>query len=198
MEELIITSNDGRMSSLEIAQITEREHKDVMRSIRNMEESWLKIAGRNFALGTYKDANKQDRPCYYLTKTECLYVATKFNDEARAKLVLRWEQLEIEKRTEQSNLSPAVIITSLLGDYSGIAEEVEKQLQNQDKNQESDEVVSIHQFNMLSQAYDAKFNECEKLKAQNQELEKSNIKLMEEVNKYRYFIECQKNEIEKL
>ena len=71
MEELIITSNDGRMSSLEIAQITEREHKDVMRSIRNMEESWLKIAGRNFALGTYKDANKQDRPCYYLTKTEC-------------------------------------------------------------------------------------------------------------------------------
>ena len=108
MEELIITSNDGRMSSLEIAQITEREHKDVMRSIRNMEESWLKIAGRNFALGTYKDANKQDRPCYYLTKTECLYVATKFNDEARAKLVLRWEQLEIEKRTEQSNLSPAV------------------------------------------------------------------------------------------
>jgi len=46
MEELIITSNDGRMSSLEIAQITEREHKDVMRSIRNMEESWLKIAGR--------------------------------------------------------------------------------------------------------------------------------------------------------
>jgi hypothetical protein len=24
-----------------------------------------------------------------LTKTECLYIATKFNDEARAKLVLR-------------------------------------------------------------------------------------------------------------
>ena len=92
----------------------------------------------------------------------------------------------------------ALIITSLSGDYSGIAEVVEKQLQNQDKNQESDEVVSIHQFNMLSQAYDAKFDECEKLKAQNQELKKSNIKLMEEVNKYRYFIECQKNEIEKL
>ena len=43
----------------------------------------------------------------------------------------------------------ALIITSLLGDYSGIAEEVEKQLQNQDKKQESDEVVSIHQFDML-------------------------------------------------
>ena len=33
-------------------------------------------------------------PCYQLTKTECLYIATKFNDEARAKLVLRWEELE--------------------------------------------------------------------------------------------------------
>ncbi len=26
--------------------------------------------------------------CYLLTKTECLYIATKFNDEARAKLGL--------------------------------------------------------------------------------------------------------------
>ena len=39
----------------------------------------------------------------------------------------------------------ALIITSLLGDDSGIAEEVEKQLQYQDKKQESDEVVNIHQ-----------------------------------------------------
>lgn len=92
----------------------------------------------------------------------------------------------------------ALIITSLLGDYSGIAKEVEKQLQNQDKKQESDEVVSIHQFDMLSRSYDAKFDECEKLKARNQELEKSNVKLMETVNKYRYFIECQRNEIDKL
>lgn len=56
----------------------------------------------------------------------------------------------------------ALIITSLLGDYSGIAEEVEKQLQYQDKKQESDKVVSIHQFDMLSRSYDAKFDECRK------------------------------------
>ena len=31
---------------------------------------------------------------YELTETECLYVATKFNDEARARLILRWEELE--------------------------------------------------------------------------------------------------------
>ena len=36
-------------------------------------------------------------PVFSLTKTESLFVATKFNDEARARLVLRWEQLEFEQ-----------------------------------------------------------------------------------------------------
>ena len=34
------------------------------------------------------------RPVFVLSKIECLYIATKFNDVARAKLVLRWEELE--------------------------------------------------------------------------------------------------------
>lgn len=98
MNELIIDSNGGTMSSLEIAQLTDRNHKDVMRSIREMEPAWIKINGRDFALVEYKDSKGEMRPCYELTKTECLYIATKFNDEARAKLVLRWEQLETEKK----------------------------------------------------------------------------------------------------
>ena len=53
-----------------------------------MEPAWERIAESKFRLGTYKDANEQLRPCYLLTKTECLYIATKFNDEARAKLGL--------------------------------------------------------------------------------------------------------------
>jgi hypothetical protein len=32
---------------------------------------------------------------------ECLYIATKFNDEARAKLVIRWQQLEQERLMHQ-------------------------------------------------------------------------------------------------
>lgn len=82
------------MTSLEIAEVTGRNHKDVMRSIREMEEAWVKVNGRKFALVEYKDAKGEMRPCYSLNKTECLYIATKFNDEARAKLVLRWEELE--------------------------------------------------------------------------------------------------------
>ena len=59
-----------------------------------MEPAWVKVNGGNFSLVNYRDQKGELRPCYSLTKTECLYIATKFNDEARAKLVLRWEQLE--------------------------------------------------------------------------------------------------------
>ena len=61
----------------------------------------MKVNGRKFALVEYKDMKGELRPCYQLTKTECLYIATKFNDEARAKLVLRWEELEMEEVRRQ-------------------------------------------------------------------------------------------------
>ena len=88
------------MTSLEIAQLSGKNHKDVLKAIRNMEPGWVQIAGRKFALGSYEDINGQSRPCYFLSKTETLYIATKFNDEARARLVLRWEQLEKERLME--------------------------------------------------------------------------------------------------
>lgn len=72
-------------------------HADVMRAVRNMEPAWQKVTERKFALSEYKDSTGRTLPCYSLTKTECLYVATKFNDEARAKLILRWEELETGK-----------------------------------------------------------------------------------------------------
>ena len=72
-----------RMTSLEIAKVTGKMHKDVMKAIRNMEPAWVKVNGRNFALVDYKDSKGELRPCYSLTKTESLYIATKFNDEAR-------------------------------------------------------------------------------------------------------------------
>ena len=87
------------ITSLEIAELTGKQHKDLMKAIRNMEPAWEKVHGRKFALmfREVKIGNGAVRrdPCYQLTKTECLYIATKFNDEARAKLVLRWEELEM-------------------------------------------------------------------------------------------------------
>lgn len=93
MEKMEIITTET-MTSLIIAEVTGKNHRDVLRAIRSMEPAWEKVNGRKFALVEYKDAKGESRPCYSLTKVECLYIATKFNDEARAKLVLRWEQLE--------------------------------------------------------------------------------------------------------
>ena len=95
MTQIVNINKVQTITSLEIAELTGKKHKDLMKAIRNMEPAWLKVNGRNFALVDYKDAKGELRPCYSLTKTECLYIATKFNDEARAKLVLRWEELEM-------------------------------------------------------------------------------------------------------
>ena len=96
-----VGNDTQHMTSLEIAELTGKQHKDVMKAIRNMEPAWEKTTGRKFALCEkyYQMANgvQKAQPYYSLTKTECLYIATKFNDEARAKLVLRWEELESEK-----------------------------------------------------------------------------------------------------
>ena len=84
-----------RMTSLEIAEVTGKQHYHLMRDIRNMEAAWEKVNGTKFGLVDYRDAKGELRPCYSLSKMECLYIATKFNDEARAKLVIRWQQLEL-------------------------------------------------------------------------------------------------------
>lgn len=85
---------EKRISSLEIAGLTNKLHKDVMRAIRGMEPAWEKVNGRKFALVDYYDQKGEKRPCYSLNKVECLFIATKFNDEARAKIILRWDELE--------------------------------------------------------------------------------------------------------
>ena len=69
------------------------------------------------------------RPEYRLNKTECLYVATKFNDEARAKLILRWEELELEKQNQiPQSFSEAL---KLAYEQSLKIEEQQKQLEAQ-------------------------------------------------------------------
>ena len=92
------------MTSLEIAELTGKNHYDLMRAIRKMEPAWEKTCGCKFALTSrtivQPNGGTREVPCYQLTKTECLYIATKFNDEARAKLVLRWEELERAQRRQ--------------------------------------------------------------------------------------------------
>ena len=97
------------MSSVEIAEMTGKLHRHVLRSIRAMEPAWVKIGGTNFGFTSYTDQWNRQKPMYLLDYRECMYIATKFNDEARAKLILRWDELEREDREKERNaqLGPA-------------------------------------------------------------------------------------------
>lgn len=121
------------MTSMEIAEVTGRNHKDVLRSIREMEDAWAKVNGRKFALVEYKDLKGEMRPCYSLTKTECLYVATKFNDEARARLVLRWEELEIKETASTKVPTTFAEALRLAADQAEKIEAQQKQLEANSK-----------------------------------------------------------------
>ena len=123
----LILSNKKTMSSLEIAELAGRNHKDVMRSIRDMEPAWEKINGRNFALVEYRDSKGEMRPSYELDYKECMYVAAKFNDETRAKLVLRWDALETGKAT------PAYQVPSSFSEALMLAAQQQLQIEEQQK-----------------------------------------------------------------
>jgi phage regulator Rha-like protein len=62
------TTNVGNdtqhMTSIEMAELTAKQHKDVLKAIRNMEPAWVKTTGRNFALCTYKDSTGRTLPCF--------------------------------------------------------------------------------------------------------------------------------------
>ena len=124
------------MTSVEIAEVTGKQHKDVLKSIRNMESAWEKVSGRKFALASYTDAQGKERPCYNLTKRECLFVATKFNDEARARLVIRWEQLETERKPQLSQLEILVMSAQNLLEQSKRLEKVEQRLEQMEQERE--------------------------------------------------------------
>ena len=89
------------MTSLEIAELTGKNHFDIMRAIRKMEPAWEKVCQCKFALTSrtivQPNGGTREVPCYSLTKTECLYIATKFNDEAmeplRARILAKKDEL---------------------------------------------------------------------------------------------------------
>ena len=111
METNIITieqmmKDAKHITSIEIASLVGKPHNDVLKAIRKMESAWVQEHQGNFSQMQIQEAlpngGYRMRPCFVLTKTECLFVATKFNDVARARLVLRWEELERGKRREES------------------------------------------------------------------------------------------------
>ena len=93
------TASEQQMTSIELAQLVGKSHNDVLKAIRKMEPAWEAEHQGKFSRMSIREKLPNNgyrfRPVYVLSKAETLYIATKFNDVARARLVLRWEELEL-------------------------------------------------------------------------------------------------------
>jgi Rha family phage regulatory protein len=153
-KSIALIENKQTITSLEVSEITGKPHSDLMKAIRKMEEAWVELGQGNFSLSSYKNKQNKSQPCYELTKTECLYIATKFNDEARAKLVLRWKELE-------ENQTPKTFAQALrlAADQAEKIELQQSQIQGlEEALDESEQWISIVRASKEAGVKETKFN----------------------------------------
>lgn len=100
------------MSSVEIAELCGKQHKNVMRDIRKIFRE-LKIDLNNFA-GLYKDSTGRTLPCYHLPKRESLIVILGYNTALRAKIIDYWEKLEEQAANPQIDFSNPQTMTAII------------------------------------------------------------------------------------
>lgn len=116
------------MSSLQIAEITGKQHAHVMRDIRTLLEQG--VTESNFGLSNYKDSTGRNLPCYNLTKKGCLILASGYDAKLREKIIDRWEELETEKRSGgfqvPQSYSEALMLAAK---QQGLIEEQQKQIE---------------------------------------------------------------------
>lgn len=107
--ENIVEIDDGKMftTSLTVAQAFEKEHKDVLKAISNLECS-KEFNERNFAPVEYKDAKGEMRPAYRLTRDGFAFLAMGFTGKKAA----AWK----EKFLEAFNAMEAALLAKLGGE----------------------------------------------------------------------------------
>ena len=97
MNMLISAKASQTMSSREIAELTGKEHRNVMRDIRTM---LVELHGEGGVLSfeqTYTNPqNNQSYPCYALPKRQTLILISGYSISMRAKIIDRWQELEAQ------------------------------------------------------------------------------------------------------
>lgn len=87
-----ITVDSKTMSSVEIAALTGKEHRNVMRDIRTMLES---LGGGALSFEqTYLDGQGKTQPCFHLPHDETICLMTGYDARARMAVIKRWQELE--------------------------------------------------------------------------------------------------------
>ena len=90
---VFIKENIAVTDSLTIAEMFDKQHKDVLRDIRTqMDYAGEEFAQRNFAPGDYRDKNNQTRPKYDLTEEAFTLVVFGYNTKEAVQTKIKFIQ----------------------------------------------------------------------------------------------------------
>ena len=128
------------MTSLEIAEVTGKQHAHVMRDIRNLLGQGVDESNFGLMLRTTKLGNGASRedPYYSLTKKGCLILASGYDALLREKIINRWEELETK---EASTIKVPTTFAEALRLAADQAEQIEAQQKQLEAN--SKEIVEL-------------------------------------------------------
>ena len=102
MSELEIMTKKETISSLEIAEITGKQHSHVMRDIRSLLEQGVNESnfGLKRRINDLGNGRKREDPYYSLTPKGCLILASGYDPLLREKIIDRLEMLEKKNATK--------------------------------------------------------------------------------------------------
>lgn len=167
MEQLQINKGLKTLNSLEVAEMVEKPHKNLLRDIRQYCEylAETKIEpGEFFIESTYKDGNNQDRPCYLITKKGCDMVANKLTGKKgtvfTARYVTRFD--EMERKTLAIPTTPEGIIKVLLQASDDNSEHL-KTIDNRVTNIEENTRLDPGQYSYLGKLISRRISEVKQV-----------------------------------
>jgi phage regulator Rha-like protein len=96
------TKTEQTMSSLEIAKLTGKEHRNVLIDIRRILEEMGEGGEQRFLLSYLSEQNKE-LPCFNLPRRECDIVISGYSLPYRVKIIDRWHELESGKKLPNFN-----------------------------------------------------------------------------------------------
>lgn len=119
----IFDANKLTMSSLEIAELTGKEHRNVMADIRKMFEE-LGQAAADFSATAFYQVNNatREREIFNLPKRESLILVSGYSAILRARIVDRWQELESQQVAQKQQTLPALPIEADIRGIGVIAE----------------------------------------------------------------------------
>lgn len=111
-----------KMTSLELAEVTGKEHNHIMRDIRNEIASLGDEVGQSiFGQSSYMNLQNKRQPCYEFGREGAMQLALKYDALTRRKVIVKLEELEREKLPTGQNLLALAVI------------EAQKMLEEKDK-----------------------------------------------------------------